>query len=94
MGEDQGEQEPHFGDRARDRSGRMEKRVESTVKKGRFQGGKGRQAKRISLEEAEGSMRRKMEAKALKKDLRTLRFTPSLVKPKMGNEVGRRRARS
>ena len=58
MGEDQGEQEPHFGERARDQSGRMKKRVDSSVKEGRFQGGKGRQAKRISLEEVEGNMSR------------------------------------
>ena len=33
-----------------------EKRVDSTVKEGRFQGGKGGQARRASLEEVEGSM--------------------------------------
>ena len=31
-------------------------RVDSTVNEGRFQGGKGGQAKRASLEEVEGSM--------------------------------------
>ena len=33
-----------------------EGRVDSTVKEGRFHGGKGRQARRASLEEVEGSM--------------------------------------
>ena len=33
-------------------------RVDSTVKEGRFQGGKGGQARRASLEEVEGSMSR------------------------------------
>ena len=33
-----------------------EKRVDSTVKKGRFQGGKGGQARRAFLGEVEGSM--------------------------------------
>ena len=33
-----------------------EERVDSTVKEGRFQGGKGRQARRASLKEVEGSM--------------------------------------
>ena len=33
-----------------------EERVESTVKEGRFQGGKGGKAKRTSLEEVKGSM--------------------------------------
>ena len=33
-----------------------EERVDSTVKEGRFQGRKGGQAKRASLEEAEGGM--------------------------------------
>ena len=33
-----------------------EERLDSTVKEGRFQGGKGRQAKRASLDEVEGSM--------------------------------------
>ena len=34
-----------------------EKRVDSTMKEGRFQGGKGGQAKRASLEQVGGSMR-------------------------------------
>ena len=33
-----------------------EKRVDSTVNEGRFQGGKGGQARRASLEQIEGSM--------------------------------------
>ena len=35
-----------------------------------------------------------MGAKSLKEDLQSLGFTPSLAKPEMGKEVGRRRARS
>ena len=50
-GEGQGGREPHLGERERE-----EKRVDSTVNKGRFQGGKGGKAKRASLEEVEGSM--------------------------------------
>ena len=33
-----------------------------------------------------------MDAKALQDDLQSLGFTPSLAKPEMGKEVGRRRA--
>ena len=33
-----------------------EKRVDSTVKEGRFQGGEGGQARKVSLGEVEGSM--------------------------------------
>ena len=40
-----------------DQSESMErKRVDSTAKEGRFQGGKGAQARRASLEQVEGSM--------------------------------------
>ena len=35
-----------------------------------------------------------MDAKALQDDLQSLGFTPSLAKPEIGKEVGRRRARS
>ena len=35
-----------------------------------------------------------MNVKALQNDLQCLGFTPSLAKPEMGKEVGRRRARS
>ena len=66
-----------------------EVRVESTVKKGRFQGGKKGQARRASLGEVEGSMSGRVDAKALQDDLQSLDFTPSLAKPEMGKEVGR-----
>ena len=69
-------------------------RAESTVNEGRFQGGQGRQARRASLEQVEGSMSGRVDAKALQDDLQSLGFTPSLAKPEMGKEVGRRRARS
>ena len=69
-------------------------RVDFTVNDGRFQGGKGGQARRASLEEVEGSMSGRLDAKALQDDLQSLSFTPSLAKPKIGKEVGRRRARS
>ena len=68
--------------------------MDSTVNEGRFQGGKGGQARRASLEEVEGSMSGWKGAKALQYDLQSLGFTPSLAKPEIGNEVGRRRARS
>ena len=35
-----------------------------------------------------------MDAKALQDDLQSFGFTPSLAKPEIGKEVGRRRARS
>ena len=35
-----------------------------------------------------------MDTKALQEDLQSLDFTPSLAKPEMEKEVGRRRARS
>ena len=60
----------------------------------RFQGGQGGQATRASLEQVEGSMSGSVDAKALQDDLLSLGFTPSLSKPEIGNEVGRRRARS
>ena len=71
-----------------------EVRGESTVKEGRFQGGKGGQARRASPEQVEGSMSGGVDAKALQHDLQSLGFTPSLAKPEMEKEVGRRRARS
>ena len=57
------------------------RRVESTVKEGSFQGRKGRQARRASLEQVEGSMSGRVDAKALQDDLQSLGFTPSLAKP-------------
>ena len=51
MRESQGEREPHLGEREREREGggserdHGEERVSYTVKKGRFQGGKGGQAR-------------------------------------------------
>ena len=55
--ESQDGREPHLGERG----GESErehgvKRVDSTVKEGRFQGGKGGQAKKAFLEQVEGSM--------------------------------------
>ena len=64
-----------------------EERVDSTMKKGRFQGG---QARRASLGEVEsGECTEKLSMKTCSLD-----FTPSQAKPEMGKEVGRRRARS
>ena len=67
-------------------------KVYSTVKEGRFQRGKGRQARRASPGEVDGSMSASVDAKALQVDLQSLGFTPSLAKPEIGKEVGRRRA--
>ena len=69
-------------------------RVDSTVNEGRFQGGQGGQARGASLEEVERSMSGYVDARALQDDLQSLGFTPSLAKPEIGKEVGRRRARS
>ena len=57
-GESQGERKPHFPERERARSKREheKERVDSTVKKGRFQGKKGGQARRASLRDVEGNM--------------------------------------
>ena len=71
-----------------------EEREDSTVKEGRFQGGEREQARRASLGDVEGSESGASRHKALLEDLQSLGFTPSLVKPKMEKEVGRRRARS
>ena len=35
-----------------------------------------------------------MDARALQDDLQSLGFTPSLAKPEIGKEIGRRRSRS
>ena len=66
-----------------------EKRVDSTVKEGRFQGGKGGQARRVSLGEVGGGMSGWADAKALQDDLQSLGFTPNLAIPEIGKEVGR-----
>ena len=66
--------------------------MDSTVKEGKFQGGKGGQARRASLEEIEGRMSGSVDAKALQDDLQSLGITRSLAKPETGKEVGRRRA--
>ena len=71
-----------------------EKRVDSIVKKGRFQRAEGGHAKRTSLEEVGKSMSGKVNAKALQKDRESLGFTPILAKSEMRKKVGRRRARS
>ena len=70
------------------------KRVDSTVNEGRFQRGQGGKATRASLEQVEGSTSGRVDAKALQDDLQSLGFTPSLAKPEIGREVGRRRTRS
>ena len=93
-GESQDGQEPHLGERGGSEREHEEKRVDSTVNEGRFQGGKGGQARRASLEQVEGSMSGWVDAEALQDDLQSLGFTPSLAKPEIGKEVGRRRARS
>ena len=54
--ESQGGQEPHFGKRGRSEREHGEERVDSTVNEGRFQGGKGGQARRASLQQVEESM--------------------------------------
>ena len=63
--------------------------MDSTVKEGRFQGGKGGQVKRASLEQVEGGMSGRVDAKALQDDLQSLGFTPSPAKPEIGKEIGR-----
>ena len=68
--------------------------MDSTVKKDRFRGGEVGQARTASLGEVEGSMSGWVDAKAFQNDLQSLGFTPSLAKPEMGKEVGKRRARS
>ena len=68
--------------------------MDSTVKESRFQEGKEGQARRASLEQVEGSMGGRVDAKALEDNLQSLGFTPSLAKPEIEKEVGRRRARS
>ena len=55
-GESQDGREPHLGKRGGSGREHGEKRVDSTVNEGRFQGGKGGQARRASLEQVEGSM--------------------------------------
>ena len=64
--------------------------MDSTVNEGRFQEGKGGQARRASLEQVKESMNGRVDAKALQ----SLGFTPNLAKPEIGKEVGRQRARS
>ena len=71
-----------------------EKRVDSTVKVGRFQGRERGQARRASIGEVEESMSAQVDAKAFQEDLQSLGFTPSMAKPEMGKQVGRRRAHS
>ena len=68
--------------------------MDSTVKEGWFQGGGRGKARGASLREVEGSMSGWVDAKARQDDLQSLGFTPSLAKPEIGNEAGRRRARS
>ena len=67
--------------------------MDSTVNEGRFLKGEEGQARTPSLREVEGSMRGCVDDIALQDDLQSLGFTPSLAKPEIGKEVGRRRAR-
>ena len=67
-------------------------RVSSTLKEGRFQGEKGGQGKRISLEGIGESMSGWVPAKILQEDMESLGFAQSLAKPIMKNEVGRQSA--
>ena len=55
-GESQGGREPYLGERGGLEREHGEGRVDSTVNEGRFQGGNGGQAKRVSLEQVEGGM--------------------------------------
>ena len=56
-GESQGGREPHLGEsEGESEREHGEERVYSTVNEGRFLGGKGGQARRVSLRELEGSM--------------------------------------
>ena len=56
------------------------------MKKCRFQRGQGGQVRRASLEEVEGSMSGRVDAKALLNDMQNLGFTPSLAKPEIGKK--------
>ena len=72
----------HEGGESQDEREPEEERADSTVKESRFQGGKGGQA-RAFLGETEGSMSRRVEARALQDNLQSLGFTPSLAKPEI-----------
>ena len=89
VGESQGKQEPHLSEREGSEQEHENKRVDSTVKEGTFQGSEGRQARRASLVEVERSMNKCVDAIALQKDLKSLSFTPCLAKLEIGKEVGR-----
>ena len=64
------------------------------MKESRFQGGQGGASKKSPQGEVEESMSGWKDAEALQDDLQSLGFTPSLTKPEMEKEVGRRRAHS
>ena len=55
---------------------------------------KGRASKKSLPRTKRRKHERVRDAKALQDDLQSLGFTPSLANPEIGNEVGRRRARS
>ena len=57
------------------------------MKEGRLQEGERGQAKRASLEQVEGSMSRRVDAKALQDDLQSLSLTPCLAKPEWEKEL-------
>ena len=53
-----------------------------------------KKAKRISVAEIGARMSTLVDPNVLHENLESLGFSPSLAKPKMGKEVGRRRTRS
>ena len=65
-------------------------RVSFTLKKGRYHGGEGGQARR-SLHWKEESVSVLVDLTSLQEDLQSFGFAISLDKPEMKKEVGRRR---
>ena len=68
-------------------------RADPTAKKGRLQAEKGRQARRASPEQVEGSMSGRVDAKTLQDNPQSPGPTLSPAKPEIGKEAGRRKAR-
>ena len=93
-GESQGGRGPCLGEREGDQSESMEGKGGLHRERRQIP----RWKKRVSKKSFPRTSRRKHERmsgrKALQDDLQSLGFTPSLVKPEIGKEVGRRRARS
>ena len=92
-GESPGERAPHLDEREGNQSESM-RRKGWTLQRRRHIPSRRGQARRASLEEVEGSLGGRVDVKALQEDMQSLGFTPSLAKPEIGKEVGRRRARS